>query len=60
LPTGDIAVEVNGYHHKKLRAERDYWLTQLYPGAVHFIDTDDIDHNPSAIRDFLVQLIQTQ
>ncbi|MEP7287894.1 MAG: hypothetical protein ABI947_19255 [Chloroflexota bacterium] len=53
-----LAVEVNGYHHKKLRAERDYWLTQLYPGDVYFIDTDDIDHTPQAIKDTLRQLVQ--
>lgn len=60
LPASDIAVEVNGYHHKKLRAERDYWLAQLYPGEVHFIDTDDIDHNPKAVREFLAHLVQAQ
>src|SRR5262249_51808605 len=59
-PTGDVAVEVNGYHHKKLRAERDYWLARLYPGEVCFIDTDDIDHDPKAVRDFLAQLVQAQ
>jgi hypothetical protein len=56
-PSGDIAVEVNGFHHKKYRAERDYWLALFYPGEVVFIDTDTIDSSPDEVRDTLRRLI---
>ncbi len=55
-PAGDVAVEVNGYHHKKLRALRDYWLVQLYPGEVLFIDTDDIHRVPDEVKEMLCRV----
>jgi hypothetical protein len=58
LPSGDIAIEVNGFHHKKYRAERDYWLVQFYPGEVVFIDTDAVDDTPDEVQDTLRRLIQ--
>jgi len=56
-PTGAIALEVNGYHHKKHRAARDYWLAHLYPRPVLFIDTDDIDHRFDAVKAHLGQWV---
>ena len=56
-PAGAIALEVNGYHHKKHRTARDYWLAHLYPGAVLFIDTDAIDHHPDAVKAHLGQWV---
>ncbi|MCC7447113.1 MAG: hypothetical protein IT324_06840 [Anaerolineae bacterium] len=58
-PTRAIALEVNGYHHKKHRAARDYWLAHLYPGAVLFIDTDDMDHQPDAVKAHLGQWVNS-
>jgi hypothetical protein len=58
--SGLLAVEVNGYHHKRFRAERDYWLLHLYPGEVLFIDTDDIDNKPDKVKAILRQVIRWQ
>ena len=48
--SGALAVEVNGYHHKRYRALRDYWLARLYTDEVMFIDTDDIDDRPDEVK----------
>lgn len=58
--SGSLAVEVNGYHHKRYRIERDYWLAHLYGGEVLFIDTDDIDDKPDEIKAMLRQVIHWQ
>jgi hypothetical protein len=58
--SGALAVEVNGYHHKRYRVERDFWLVHLYSGDVLFIDTDDIADKPDEVRARLCQAIRWQ
>src|SRR5689334_1126565 len=47
---GCVAVEVNGWHHQQYRADRDAWLAHLYPGKVIFIDIQDMDATPEAVK----------
>lgn len=56
--TGEVAIEVNGYHHKKFRAHRDQCEQALWPGDIYFIDTDDIDTNPTDVKALLQQVVQ--
>lgn len=58
--TGCVAVEVNGWHHQQYRAERDAHLAHLYPGKVIFIDIQDMDAAPEAVKARLGQIVQTQ
>lgn len=59
-PRGNIAVEVNGWHHKRYRIERDVRLQRLYTGHVEFVDTDDMDTKPEAVKERLRSLLTQQ
>jgi hypothetical protein len=46
-PTQRIVLEVNGWFHRRYRAERDRWLSTLYPGQVVLLSTEFINKHPS-------------
>ncbi len=49
-PRGKVVVEVNGYWHQRIGAERDYWLKTLYPGHVEFVTTEEMDADPEGVK----------
>ena len=54
------AIEVNGYWHKRTRAQRDIMLVMNFPGVVWFVDGDLVTTNPDAARQQLAQFLQIE